>query len=187
MVRAILSLYPFNYLYIADLDALMGRGSNWPLIRMLINIFPQVEFWIDQGLASAHTDLYSFIPVLGSESIDQDLLDGMFPYRKNQFILSLDFSEDRLLGPESLLTDIQKWPDRLIIMSLGLVGSNAGPDWSRLGQFLERCPDRHIFSAGGSRSYGDLLRLNEIGISGVLLASALHSGALTARELSAFN
>ncbi len=187
IVQGVLSLYPFSYLYIADLDALMGQGSNWSMIQMLIENFPDVEFWVDQGLVSIHsTDSSSFTPVLGSESIDQAFLDGMHQFRQRQFILSLDFSEDRLLGPESLLTELNHWPDRTIIMSLGLVGSNAGPDWARLGQFLARCSDRHIFSAGGTRSYSDLLRLDKMGVSGVLLASALHSGALKAGDLSCF-
>ncbi len=188
VIRALLCLHPFKRVYIADLNALMGRRNNWPLIQKLIKEFPTVDFWIDQGLThEICADSSFYTSVIGSESIDQNFVDGIQQYSHNQYILSMDFTELGFLGPETLLDNEYGWPERLIIMSLAFVGGVTGPDWSRLKQFLERCPDRQIYSAGGTRSYCDLLKLKEMGVSGVLLASALHSGSLNPTELSDFD
>lgn len=188
IIQALLCLHSFKCVYLADLNALTARGDNWPLIQKLINQFSTVDFWIDQGLTrGVGTDSSAFTRVIGSESVGQNFLDGIQQTQYKQFILSMDFTERGFLGPQTLLTRDAEWPERIIVMSLALVGSVAGPDWFRLNQFLERHPKRLIFSAGGTRSYSDLIRLKEMGVSGVLLASALHSGSLNSAEISSFD
>jgi phosphoribosylformimino-5-aminoimidazole carboxamide ribotide isomerase len=42
-----------------------------------------------------------------------------------------------------------------------------------------------VYVGGGVRDVNDLIRLREIGVSGALVASALHSGKIKVHELKA--
>jgi phosphoribosylformimino-5-aminoimidazole carboxamide ribotide isomerase len=42
-----------------------------------------------------------------------------------------------------------------------------------------------VYVGGGVRDINDLIRLREIGVSGALVASALHSGKIKVNELKA--
>src|SRR5690606_15759773 len=77
VVRGLLGLYPFKRIYMADLDALMGKGPQTALALELERGFPNIEFWIDRGLPSAGETL-SFPSesnaraVVGSESLSEN-------------------------------------------------------------------------------------------------------------------
>jgi len=182
ITEAYLSLHSFKTIYIADLDRIMDCGNNLRIIQNLTAKFRGIEFWIDQGLvdASAHINYPNsrIVGVIGSESIDDQSLVNLFERDKQDFILSLDFSAEGLLGPSTLSNNSERWPRRLIIMSLAYVGSNRGPDWTRIKYYLNRWPTKSIYAAGGVQSEADLNRLAGLGVSGVLLASVLHTGAL---------
>jgi phosphoribosylformimino-5-aminoimidazole carboxamide ribotide isomerase len=178
VIDGLLGLHGFSHLYIADLDALRGKGHHRMLLERLQDDYPGLRFWIDQGLGEP---IGRAISVIGSESlIDQKPGQRLAQLRKShgEFILSLDFIEGRLLGRENLLDDSGNWPQNLIIMSLSLVGANAGPDFQRLAQFRELWPEKDLFAAGGVRNVDDLQRLEQMGVKGALIASALHSGAV---------
>jgi len=185
VVLGLLRLYPFKRIYLADLDALMGKAPQTALAADLGRSFPEIEFWIDRGLPSpgdlpfspSETNARS---VVGSESLSGEsfaVLSRSCP----DFILSLDFLGDRLLGMEPLLESPELWPERVILMSLSHVGSAAGPDFGRLASFSRKHPYRRFIVAGGVRDEQDLRRLKTMEAAGVLIASALHSGTVDAR------
>jgi phosphoribosylformimino-5-aminoimidazole carboxamide ribotide isomerase len=68
-------------------------------------------------------------------------------------------------------------------MSLKRVGSQRGPDFERLAQLRRLARQKNYYCAGGVRYLQDLRDLKKMEISGVLLASALHDGTLSAAEL----
>ena len=98
-------------------------------------------------------------------------------------MLSLDFRDDEFQGPPALLEDASLWPERIIVMTLARVGGASGPDFMRLRSILAKAEGRRVFAAGGLRHMQDGLVLRELGITGILTASALHSGALTREEI----
>jgi phosphoribosylformimino-5-aminoimidazole carboxamide ribotide isomerase len=51
---------------------------------------------------------------------------------------------------------------------------------------IEGAEDRAVFAAGGVRAIGDLEAVAAAGASGALVATALHSGAITQNEIAAF-
>src|SRR5215469_5156842 len=51
VARGLLSVYPFQTLYIADLDAIEGWGNDDAAIGQLRQAFPQVSLWVDNGIA----------------------------------------------------------------------------------------------------------------------------------------
>lgn len=182
VIAGLLALHDFGTVYVADLDALQGRGSHRLMLEGLQQDHPGLRFWLDQGLAEP---VGRAVPVIGSESLDAQGLDAVQSLRGG-FILSLDFIGDRLLGPENLLYEPKNWPETIIIMSLSHVGADEGPDFRRLEEFCSRWPEKRIIAAGGVRNADDLLRLDGMGVCGVLLASALHSGGLEASALRGF-
>jgi phosphoribosylformimino-5-aminoimidazole carboxamide ribotide isomerase len=175
----LLALHDFTRVYVADLDALTGKPSQRALLERLQQDYPGLEFWIDGGLPADGLPFqrHNTVPVIGSESLDAEGL-RLLPSLRGEFILSLDFMGQRLLGGEGLLENPSLWPEKIIMMSLARVGSGEGPDFEGLENFRERWPAKQLIAAGGVRGALDLQRLDGLGISGVLLASALHSGAL---------
>lgn len=192
VVAGLLAAYPFGTLYIADLDAIQARGGNIEAIREIRQRFPALRLWVDNGLAEASAcrdwlaqglgDL-----VLGSETQRSSatlrvLSDGD---GRERLILSLDYRDDRFLGPPDLLSAQALWPRRLIVMTLSRVGSGGGPDLDLLRRWRKEAPAKKIFAAGGVRGGEDLLALADGGISGVLVATALHERRIGRSEIAA--
>lgn len=185
--EALMALHPFHALYLADLDAILQRGDNLPVIERLHRALPDVPLWVDAGFANASA-LQRFraadlgTAVIGSETLeDLPVLDGAAG--GNDVILSLDFRAGAFLGPERLLASCERWPRRVVAMNLDRVGSGAGPDLALLATLQQRFATGEIYAAGGIRSRTDLDVANAAGAAGVLLASALHDGSLGARDL----
>ena len=194
VVDALLRLHAFQTLYIADLDAILRRGDNWQSIRAISRHYPFLALWIDAGLRG-HCDIAQWRLtgsrthiVVGSESLpDTRLLNH--PLLRNTVryaVLSLDFQGETFLGPAELATDTFAWPEHVIIMTLERVGSRQGPNLDRLRQLTTLSPTTAWYMGGGVRSVDDLHTLNAQGISGVLIASALHNGAISSADLAAF-
>jgi phosphoribosylformimino-5-aminoimidazole carboxamide ribotide isomerase len=188
VVAGFLSLHPFRTLYIADLDAIEGRGNHADVIATLEAAFPSVVFWVDAGIkdvgeARAHLESRRGMIVLGSESLrDADVLEALA--QESRVILSLDYRGDDFQGAAEIALDSAFWPQRLIVMTLARVGSGAGPDLARLREIIARDENRHIYAAGGLRGAEDLAALAALSVSGVLVASALHDGRLDAKTLA---
>jgi phosphoribosylformimino-5-aminoimidazole carboxamide ribotide isomerase len=192
VVAGLLAVHPFATLYIADLDAIQARGNSVASIRQIRQSFPALRLWVDNGLADPAAcrdwlaqDVGDL--VLGSEAqrdraILHALSDGD---ARRHLILSLDYKDDRFLGPPDLLSAAPLWPDRIIVMTLSRVGSRGGPDFDLLRRWREDAPAKKIFAAGGVRGGEDLLALADCGTSGVLVATALHERRIGRAEIAA--
>ena len=177
VTRGLLRLGPFPTLYIADLDAIRGRGDNFAALAGLREAFPDVELWIDNGaatLATVEATQRFGVPVLGSES----QADAALVASRRDALLSLDFRGEAFQGPPELLSRPGLWPERVIVMTLHRVGGGAGPDFERLAAIRARADGRRLYAAGGVRDGADLTALKSAGAAGVLVASALHDGRI---------
>lgn len=188
VIEAFLRVYEFDTFYIADLNAITDQGGHRRLITDVLNRFPHLTFWIDQGYqkydpCSQHPG--NTLPILGSESYRNETISEIKAY-KNNFILSLDYSNSDALGAPSLFSDPTFWPENIIIMTLERVGSSHGPDLEKLTDFCRRYPDKNFIAAGGIRNKQDLIALSESGIHLALVASALHSGTIKAEDFPKF-
>ncbi|MBV9629215.1 MAG: nickel transporter [Xanthobacteraceae bacterium] len=188
VARGLLSVHPFQTLYIADLDAIEGRGGNEAAMRRLRHALPQVSLWVDNGIAdpdsaSAWLARANHHLVLGSESQRDAKLVGALSGH-DRVVLSLDFRAAQFAGPTELLDDTRAWPRRLIVMTLARVGSGAGPDTARIAQIRARAGGRSIYAAGGVRDAADLAALQHLGVAGALVATSLHDGRLTGADLA---
>ncbi|CAM5767295.1 hypothetical protein LMIY3S_02113 [Labrys miyagiensis] len=185
VARGLLGLVSARHIYVADLDAIEGRGRDIESVRRLAATFPQVDLWIDAGIGTLEEAEKLLEPghcslVLGSESqVDSNLLKAM----AGRAVLSLDFRGNQFMGPPALLNDSSLWPDRIIVMTLARVGTGLGPDLDRLAWVRALAPQAKVYAAGGLRGPDDIASLVDIGVSGVLVASALHDGRLDGRHL----
>jgi phosphoribosylformimino-5-aminoimidazole carboxamide ribotide isomerase len=183
------SLYPFPTFYIADLDAIEGRVPNLGAIDRLGAMPDAPELWLDAGIADedalvAALQQPEVRPVLGSESQRDDALLRRFGNHP-RLLLSLDFFADGFRGPGSFLDASELWPQNVIVMTLAKVGAAAGPDFARLAEVKARAGGRSVIAAGGVRDAGDIAALAALGVSAVLVATALHAGTLTAEQIAA--
>ena len=185
VLAGLMAVHPFETCYVADLDAILGRGDHRQALAGLTRRWPGVEFWVDAGLADAEVvaawPRALGRPVLGSESLASPGVVLTAP----DAVLSLDFRDGSFLGPADLATDPACWPDDIIVMDLNRVGSGRGPDTGRLAALRAKAPEKRFHGAGGTRNPADLEAWREAGAAGVLLASALHDGGLTAPDLAA--
>lgn len=191
VVAGMLAIHPFRTMYIADLDAIQGRGDNIGAIRSIRQTFPGLALWVDGGLNDAlrcatwlSQDLGDL--VLGSEAQRDAAVLGEFAIdERRRVILSLDYKDGRFLGPAQIFDARARWPDRIIVMTLSRVGSRGGPDLELLQHWRIDAPTRQIFAAGGVRGGEDLSELASLGISGVLVATALHEQRIGPAEIAA--
>lgn len=188
VIQGLRSMHAFDTFYLADLDALMGRGTQWPMLKELAEHYADFCFWLDQGLPDLKLLAgwpSNVIPVIGTESLNAEDLRS-WAVCGTDFILSLDFRGDALIGDAAIVEETDCWPDRVIVMSLSRVGSGRGPDFAQLRAFRRRHPERRLIAAGGVRDAVDLDALEGIGLHAVLVASALHSGALAGETLESY-
>jgi phosphoribosylformimino-5-aminoimidazole carboxamide ribotide isomerase len=185
------TLYPFPTFYIADLDAIEGRGPNSAALARLRAMAEPPQLWVDPGFADAERLAGalaepSVSPVLGTESQQDDTLLRRFRDHPD-LILSLDFFSDGFHGPASIPDEPELWPRRVIVMTLAKVGAAAGPDFERLGEIRAKAGDREIIAAGGVRNEADIRALSSLGIAAALVATSLHDGTLTPEQLASFD
>ncbi len=183
VLEAFLAVYPFDTFYIADLNAITSQGHHDDLIARLINQYPHLQFWVDKGYQRVTKYPCNYVPVLGSECFNDSSIEELKDFN-GRFILSLDYAETGALGATSIQSRTDLWPDTLIVMTLSRVGSELGPDLDKLKTFCKKYPKKHFVAAGGIRDMNDLDSVKKIGIQHALLASALHSGAISKTDIA---
>lgn len=184
VAKALLEYYPFQHLYIADLNAIQKTGvHHLSLIQKIAQQHPRTKLWVDAGISNLK-DLttwsgHHFNLILGSENFTSlENFEKVSLSLNADFVLSLDFMPHGYQGPAELLTSTQHWPTDVILMSLASVGSNAGMDLELLERFRQHVNKFNLYVAGGVRNIEDINTLKIMGIYGALVASALHSKQL---------
>lgn len=186
IVEALLELYPFKRLYIADLDAIKGLGHHLDTIMQIQTHYPDLEIWLDAGISNIEGlstwQSLNLTHVIGSENITttNDFI-AIGEKLGGKFVLSLDFNQNGFVGCPELERQTNYWPDKIIVMDLKQVGSEQGPATQRLEIIKRQAGNKQIFAAGGIRNNADLEQLSALSIRGALVATALHNGKLNMR------
>ena len=194
IVEGLIKLYPFRTIYIADIDAITNMGNHFAQIELLSGLYPQVNWWVDCGISHVNARILyapqaNIRAVFGSENIQtlQDYRAMSYAY-ESRHVLSLDKLNGAELGAKDLHETGLYWPDDVICMTLNNVGSAVGPDVERLKALqqlnLARKKPARLFAAGGVRNMADIQQLKLHGLTGALLASALHNGSINVQDLN---
>jgi phosphoribosylformimino-5-aminoimidazole carboxamide ribotide isomerase len=175
--------------YIADLDRLMHQGDNFELIK---EISGKTRTMADIGVENLkdieNCAKIADTVILGTETASFDLIEKAsirFPGRIN---VSIDMKNGKVLardrnlkiGPVELVRKLNDHDIRdMIILDLARVGTGAGIDLDFLNG-IARTSSHDVLVGGGIKDMDDIKALERTGISGALVATAVHSGKIPA-------
>ena len=200
VARAFRDELGLDELYVADLDALAGLEPHWAEMRSLAQL--GLKLLVDAGVrdtavAVALNEAGVDGIVVGLETVSgADLVRSMVQTLGAQSLwFSLDLKDGQPLGnlrgwsdpaPESIADQvIAMGLTRLIVLDLARVGEHRGTGTEALCRLLrQRHHSVELVAGGGVRGESDLQRLEAIGVSAVLVASALHNGTIGANRIA---
>jgi phosphoribosylformimino-5-aminoimidazole carboxamide ribotide isomerase len=198
VASALLQLAKANELYVADLDAIMGKACVSRAVQTTVEMW-QVPTWLDAGIGrklrvADLPNLPHVRPVVGSETCATPgvLRDALAEAGERPVAFSIDLKGGRLLGqwaswglegPQDALQLARRVVDlgvrTLIVLDLARVGTGTGTGTEPLLRAIRNeLPDVELIAGGGVRAREDIERLGEAGANAVLVASALHDGVL---------
>ena len=177
-------------LYVADLDAIAGSEPAWDTYRTLAGM--DLGLMVDAGVRDA--EAARAVQAAGVSGVVVGLETVHGPHLLREIV--------EAIGPESVwfsldlkhgqpLGDVRVWRDpgaagiaaeviaigvrRLIVLDLSRVGERGGTGTEELcRRLLDTEPELQLVAGGGIRDNADLNRLAAIGVSGALVATALH-------------
>ncbi len=176
--------------YIADLNLLQKIGKREKNFDIIQAVSEKAKVMLDPGITSVSEteDIMEIVRsvVLGTETASLDTIkqvSSLYPKRVN---VSIDKKHGKILTNDpsmpddpfkivELLNDYDL--DDIIILDLDRVGTSSGVD----SQFLSKIAsisDHNVLLGGGVRNVEDIEVLEEIGIKGALVATALHNGSI---------
>ncbi len=178
--------------YIADLNRLMGTGTNIETLDAIRKNYRDIWIALDYGVKSS-SELEEIARIadsiiLGTETASLELIQAAASY---PITVSIDMFQHRVrasdvrmkIEPLRLIEELDGYPvESIIILELDRVGTNSGIDTD----FIARCVERSshdILCGGGVRNYEDIYKLEAIGVKGALVATAVHEGAITVSGL----
>jgi phosphoribosylformimino-5-aminoimidazole carboxamide ribotide isomerase len=130
----------------------------------------------------AFADLAAIIQLVGSLRVVFSL-----DLRLGTPILHPAMQDARGAGPEAVNLAEQAaaaGATSILILDLGRVGTGCGVDLGLLESLRRRLPDVRLLAGGGVLTRADLERMRDSGCDGALVASAIHTGRLTAVDLA---
>jgi phosphoribosylformimino-5-aminoimidazole carboxamide ribotide isomerase len=188
----------FSELYIADLDAIQNEIMNFQVFKSIAKE-TGLSLMVDAGVASIITaekllDNGVSKAVIGTETLQTKSFVGeaVQLFGSEHVVVSLDLKDGKILvkssfddsrEPMSLMRDFKEMgASEVIVLDLARVGSGEGVDTVFMRKVLKET-SLDIFVGGGVRDIRDLVELKKLGVSGVLVATALHSGKISIEEL----
>jgi len=200
VARAFRTHFDLTELYLADLDAIVRRTPNFDLYQKLAD--DGFKLWVDAGARSqddwTSESLLQFIHrlVVGSETIESndDLTGILQSWGADRVVFSLDLRDgvpitncpdwEGMNAPSLISSVSATGVRRVLLLDLARVGSGQGIGTERLiieSRQIE--PDLQIYVGGGVSGADGLRQIRAFGVSGVLIASALHDGRLTRNDI----
>ena len=192
-------------IYVADLDAILGRPPQDTCVAALAALAP---VWLDAGVSSSDAarraaGLGAAQVVVGLETLSSydALADICAAIGGNRVAFSLDLRHGepvratngatpgealQVLAPHVLAARAARLGiGTVIVIDLARVGSSAGIDLGLIARVREAAPGVTLLAGGGVRGGHDLEQLAEAGADGALVATALLDGRIGAAELAA--
>ena len=186
--------FGFTEMYVADLDAIQGRGNNLDEVESISGL--GYSIYLDEGLGGAG-DMMPRLSridhvVIGTETL-QSLRELRVACRlHDSVVVSLDYKGDELIARDRSLKGLgvrelvhtltATGISEIIYLDLARVGMGSGVSSSRMETVINssRLP---VIVGGGIRNASDIERLAKLGADGALVATSLHTGELTPLEI----
>ena len=187
----------FSELYLADLDAIQGKQPNFDLCSRISQT--GLSLMVDAGVTDTETAKMLQTcgvskVIIGTETLQTHafIKEAIQQLAGNHVIVSLDMKNGKVLAQPNFdgSTDVLKLlgefralgVSEFILLDLARVGSGEGVNTALLKEAL-KVLGNGVYVGGGVRNLEDLLELKKLGVSGVLLATALHTGKIGVSDL----
>ncbi len=179
VVERFLELYTPQSIYIADLDAITGNGSNQDVIDVALEQF-DCEYLVDGGYRKladipCHPRL---TPVIATETFEE----WRAVKTLSRMVVSIDTKSGALISrlPEMTVAKVlslarRAGAKRFIHLRIDAVGSKTFSS----SAFLKPEHGERWLAGGGVRRVEDLLKLTDMGYAGALVSTALHEKTIT--------
>jgi phosphoribosylformimino-5-aminoimidazole carboxamide ribotide isomerase len=188
----------FNDLYVADLDAIIDCSTDFDILKKISNE-TGLNLMVDAGVTSverAQKLLESGVSklIIGTETLQRKsfVSDAVGCFGSDRVVLSLDLKGNKVLvklgfdGCVDVFCLLKQFKElgisQLIVLDLLRVGSGEGVNVDFLKKVIAEV-GIDVYVGGGVRDINDLVELRSIGVSGVLVASALHTGKISIDQL----
>lgn len=199
VARAFRAHFGLDELYLADLDAIAGSKPARSVYQDLLA--DGFRLWVDAGIGPGGRNLDVLAAagvnslIAGLESLfDAGELSRLGPrFSPARVVFSLDLKNGQpvagdgwherdpwLIAGQALAGGVK----RILVLDLASVGTSQGMATEELCTRLRATfPHLEITTGGGVRGPEDLRRLQRAGVDNVLVASALHDGRLTRKDI----
>lgn len=188
----------FDELYMADLDAILGRNEDFSVFTRIsseTDLALMVDAGInDLGKAERVLDAGASNVIIGTETLTYLGFAGeaVQALGEERVIVSVDLKGGELLSrsekirsmnPLRLVETLEGLGvARIIVLDLARVGSEQGANMGVVAEVLEKT-GVSVITGGGMRGIEDLEAARDLGVSAALIATVLHTGKLTPAEL----
>jgi phosphoribosylformimino-5-aminoimidazole carboxamide ribotide isomerase len=206
LLRAFHAVLGVHECYVADLDAIQGGALQRSLIRQLAEFHTGFAgaLLVDAGTnlpggalevlscgasqvvvgletLQAFSDLATIVEVIGPSRLVFSL-----DLRLGNPVLHPAMQDASGVGPDALSLAAQATAAgvaTLLLLDLGRIGTGCGVDIGLLGTLRRRFPGVRLLAGGGVLTRRDLERMRDEGCDAALVASALHTGRISATDL----
>ncbi|OPY24358.1 MAG: Imidazole glycerol phosphate synthase subunit HisF [Methanobacterium sp. PtaU1.Bin242] len=173
-----------KHIYIADLDAIEGAGSNLELVRKINHLLPVILDWGVKDFQSFKFALdFAEKIIVATETLKSlEEMDKIIrTFSKKRIVISLDIKDGQVLSKiPSLTLDklksklMELKPEEIILLDISGVGTEKGFNKTLLDEFR----GWESLILGGGITPEELETLKKRGINKFLMGTALHSGQL---------
>ena len=195
-------------IYAADLDGILHQRPRDDVTRGLASL--SAPLWLDPGIRSVDDARRAIAlgvsrVIVGLETLPSfDLLsDICAAVGGDRVAFSLDLRDGQpLLTGDARVDDAAhvddaKTPEEIanlaaisgantvIVIDLARVGTGGGIDVDLLRRIRSAVPGRSLVAGGGVRGWDDLVLIARAGCDAALVATALHTGTISAEQIAA--
>jgi len=197
-VAAALKAAGFKAIYVADLDAIIDCNRHSFDLISEISRKTGLSLMVDAGVTSLERaqlllDAGVSKIVVGTETLKTKTFvnEAVERFGSERVVVSLDLKAGKVLVAEGfegctdalyMLNEFKVLGvEQVIVLDLSRVGSSLGVDVD----FLKKAKSvgLDVYAGGGVRNISDLVELHDSGVSGALVATALHAGKISVAEL----
>lgn len=188
----------FDELYVADLDAIQGSGSNLEVIKK-IHYSTDLKIMVDAGInnpeeAEQILEAGAEKVIIATETLTsiKQLEECVETIGKQKIVGSLDCKQGQILTKSQeimKLTPVQaaetfekKGASEIIFLELSRVGTLQGSETKNLEEIIKTA-NIPVLTGGGISSIQEIINLRDIGAAGVLVATSLHKGKICFEDL----
>jgi phosphoribosylformimino-5-aminoimidazole carboxamide ribotide isomerase len=190
--------FGFDELYIADLDAIQGSGSNLEVIKKIHNS-TDLKIMVDAGVNNPRNawqilEAGAEKVIIATETLTsiKQLEECVKTIGKQKTVGSLDYKQGKILTKSQEIAKLtpvkaaetfeKKGAGEIIFLELSRVGTLQGSEAKTLEEIIKKI-SIPVLAGGGINSIQEIISLQKIGAAGVLIATALHKRKIRLEDL----